>query len=142
MRVIMILISVMFLSIGFGYGQKIKFNKNKVLVDGVEFMDCKFGGDVIKTELTLFEPNSDVEVAFIRWDGRGTPKYSGDDYNIYQFPQADLVLETKSIRTWGDKVKWLLENKVIIDGKLNTEKAKAFVKRYDENITNRTIILE
>lgn len=69
-----------------------------------------------------------------------TTGYIEDDFIKIHFVDLDLVCEISS--GFGRKaiINKLLKEKVLsLDGKLNEEKAKKFVKKYDENITNRTV---
>jgi len=69
-----------------------------------------------------------------------TISYIGDDFIKIHFIELDLLCEISS--GYGRKaiINKLLKEKVLgLDGKFNEEKAKRFVKKYDENITNRTV---
>lgn len=130
---------VLFTISGLVNAQKIKLKKDKVICDGVEILKYEFRD--YKTELYLFELDSDEESVFIQWHNNETRDYRDDDYLKIHFLKLDLKMETSNADgSWKYTIKWLMENKLVnSEGQFDVDKIKLFIKKYDENITNRTI---
>ena len=122
---------VLVLSIS-AFAQKVKIKKGFVLLDNVKI----FKIEKDKTSYTLSDLN-DNEIIFAK--RYGTVAYN--DYTKVLFSQLDISLETSENWYFSKYfIKILLKQKVINEkGELDEEKARMFAKKYDENITNRTI---
>ncbi|WP_299107201.1 hypothetical protein [uncultured Tenacibaculum sp.] len=121
----------------FGFAQKVKFKKGKVLVDGKEILKIERQG----TEATLYSLEGDDEVIYLNYESNGTLHYHEDDYVVIFFSKEEIKVETSRIKGSRKRViKALIKNKVLdMNGEINLEKLKKFAKKYDENITNRTV---
>lgn len=120
-----------------GFAQKVKFKKGKVLVDGKEILKIERQG----TEATLYSLEGDDEVIYLNYESNGTLHYHEDDYVVIFFSKEEIKVETSRIKGSRKRViKALIKNKVLdMNGVINLEKLKKFAKKYDENITNRTV---
>lgn len=120
-----------------GFAQKVKFKKGKVLVDGKEILKIERQG----TEATLYSLEGDDEVIYLNYESNGTLHYLEDDYIVIFFSKEEIKVETSRIKGSRKRViKALIKNKVLdMNGEINLEKLKKFAKKYDENITNRTV---
>lgn len=121
--------------------QKVKLKDDKVLLDGVSVL--KYELRDYKTEIYLFELDKAEESVFIQFHNNETNDISDDNYLKIHFLDLDLKMETSNASgSWKYTVSWLLENKILgADGKFDAEKIELFIKKYDENITERTIRL-
>ncbi len=136
-----ILFTAIFCACTFGvFAQKIKFKKDKILVDNTELVSFSKGGAFgsVSYELTELGTNKRI-ITLIQYDG-GTHMELSDDYTQIKF----LTNGEKAEISGGDlreAIKLLLKNEVLTkDGKLDETKIELFVKNYDEKITDRTVI--
>ena len=129
-----LLIFIAILSLNVANAQKVKLKKGKVILEKKEIL--KYEKSAI--ELSLYELNKDDEIIFIKWMDNETTNYIEDDFIKIHFIELDLICELST--GYGRKgiINKLLKEKVLsLDGKLNEEKAKKFMKKYDENRTIR-----
>nr|WP_321228103.1 hypothetical protein [uncultured Psychroserpens sp.] len=117
--------------------QNVKLKKGKVVIDNNEIMKYEKtrGGN----DLSIYDFDGN-ELIFVKREVNSNPEKS---YAIVNFLNYDLSFETKSqLYSFKKLIKELFKSKVITeDGLIDEKKAKIFVKKYDENITNRTIII-
>ncbi len=119
--------------------QNVKLKKGKVLLDGKEIM--KFEREQMGVLFYAFNLKTGDEVVFIQRKDNETPKYFDDDFLKIYFSQLDLMMEV-GISQYTNKrvIKNLLKHKALrTEGTLDEEKVKLFIKKFDENITNRTV---
>lgn len=119
--------------------QNVKLKKGKVLLDNQEIM--KFERQQMGAIFYMYDLKTDTEVIFIQRKDNETPKYFVDDFLKIYFSQFDIMMEV-SVTQYNNKriLKSLVKHKALRpDGTLDKEKVKLFVKKFDENITNRTI---
>ncbi|AZJ35136.1 hypothetical protein [Tenacibaculum singaporense] len=123
-----------------GFSQKIKLKKGKVLVDGKEILNYEKRG--LGTELILYSLDSKDEIVNMFQENSGTHSYLDDDYKKMFFTKDEIWVESSRVsnRGWKYMIKLLLENNVLDnEGNINSKNLKKFAKKYDENITNRTV---
>ncbi|RSC93440.1 hypothetical protein [Tenacibaculum singaporense] len=123
-----------------GFSQKIKLKKGKVLVDGKEILNYQKRG--LGTELILYSLDSKDEIVNMFQENNGTHSYLDDDYKKMFFTKDEIWVESSRVSTrgWKYMIKLLLENNVLDnEGSINSKNLKKFAKKYDENITNRTV---
>lgn len=131
-----LLVTFAIFSLAIVNAQDVKLKKGKIILDKNEIL--KFEKSTMA--LSLFDLNKDEEIIFIKWNNNETINYLEDDYIIINFLELDLVCEISISYSRKAMVKKLVKEKVISqDGQIDEEKAKIFLKKYDENITNRTI---
>lgn len=119
--------------------QKIKIKKDKIFLDGNEVLNIDWSGWSLET--SIFELNTENEIVFAKTHPNGTPNYSDDDYLQIQFITLDKKLEISDRKFGKGLVKWLFKNKIFdSNGILNPEKVETLIKKYDENITERTTL--
>lgn len=130
-------VALAILSSLFSNAQKVKFKKGKVLVDGKEILKIERQG----SEATFYSLDGDDEVFYLNYENNGTLHYHNDDYVLIFFSDEEIRVETSKIGGSRKRVvKTLIKNKVLdLSGKINSEKLRKFAKKYDENITNRTV---
>ncbi|WP_431164588.1 hypothetical protein [Tenacibaculum halocynthiae] len=134
-------IAVILLFTSFGYSQKVRFKKGKVIVDKKEILSYEKNG-FLGSEITLYSLDGENEIAEMFHERNGTNSYQEDDYKKLFFTNEEIKIESGRIkfRGWKYVIKLLIRNKVLgMDGKINLAKLKKFAKKYDENITNRTV---
>ena len=121
------------------FGQKIKFKKDKVLVDGKEMFN--FERRALGTEISIYNLGTDDEIIYMIHNNNETPQYQQDDFTKMVFIEEDVIIEsTNLVGSWKRMIQTLIKQKVIDEnGKINVEKLGKFRKKYDENITNRTV---
>lgn len=128
--------------------QTVELNKkdNTISIDGSTVLKYK------KKQLvnwSIYNTNGEELVYFTILDN-GTPNYKDDDYYAITFIAQNVRVESNdysNIQTFFNFnkalqkfVTWLVEEKVMnIDGSINEEKVNVFYRKYDQNITNRTI---
>ncbi len=124
------------------YSQKIKvkFKKGKVLVNGTEILiyEKRELGD----EFIIYSIKNREEIADMVQMNNGTSAYLEGDYKRMYFNNEEIKIESSRIysKGWKYVIKLLIKNKVLdMTGKVNLERLQKFAKKYDENITNRTI---
>lgn len=119
--------------------QKIKFKKNKILIDKKEFLNYERGGTFGALEYDLTEINSKKRIITLVSIDNGTHMNIDDDYTKIRFLTKG---ENAEIRGGNLKIaiKLLLKNEVLRkDGTLDESKIEMFIKNYDENISQRTL---
>lgn len=122
------------------FSQKVKLKKRKVLLDGKEILSYEKRG--FGTEITFYSLKNNEEIAEMYQENNGTNTYIEDDYKVMFFSTSEIKIESSRIhsRGWKYVIKLLIKNKVLdVNGQIDSEKLKKFAKKYDENITNRTI---
>ena len=123
-----------------GFSQKIKLKKGKVLVDGKAIM--KYERQGLGAKITLYSLDNDDEIIDMLAKGNETPHCRGDDYCMMFFSEDEIKVETSQFNgmSWKRVIKQIIRSKVLdMDGNINSEKLKKFARKYDENITNRTV---
>lgn len=115
--------------IGTVNAQKIKFQKEKVLVDGIECMNYDSSPDYV--ELTSNQENQTIILKFVRIG-------EGQNQSMYTkviFVEQEKSLSSKSY-TFTKKllVKKLIEENVLQDCTIDQSKINKFVMKYDEGI--------
>ncbi|MFK7756626.1 MAG: hypothetical protein AB8B53_06815 [Flavobacteriales bacterium] len=132
LSLIALLISVLTAS-----AQKIKLKDDKVYVDGSYLMD--YESKLMLNEFYLLKEGE--ELVMVLWNDNGTREYKEDDFMTIHFLKEDIKVETHRTRMRKGIVKWLLSGDVLTsDGQVVKEKAELFYKKFDEKITERTII--
>ncbi len=131
------------------YAQNVSLNKkdNSISIDGKVVLKYK---KQQMTNWSLFDMNGE-ELVYFTISNNGTPQYDDDDFFIINFLPEKVKVETNdytNIQTFFNFnkalekfVAWLLREKALnSDGTLNPEKVETFRSKYDQNITNRTIL--
>ena len=120
---------------------EVKVKKRKVSLNGEQIFKFERennGNDIIIYRISddeIFLKNIDMD--------NGTSSIS-DDYKKFIFMGSGKTLETTKFN--GFSVKYLfrklIKRKVVNEkGEINEEKLDQFIKEYDENITNRTMLV-
>ncbi len=124
-----------------GYSQEVDFKKDKIIINGKEaFTITKkaFG-----TEISIFSLEPKSEIIYGLRNDNGTAGYLDDDFLKISFLDFKITIESTMLakRTWKYIVSMLVESNVIDESnKINEENLRKFEQKYNENITNRTII--
>jgi len=116
--------------------QKVKIKNEIATVDGVEYV--KWKRDIASNAVSVYELNSDDEIIFMRWMSYNTSPSNDPKTRVswveIKFLNENLVCEINS-RGQKGLVKFLLENKLIVDGKLDAEAAEKVVQKYGTNFS-------
>lgn len=122
-------------------GADIDLKKDKVIINNVEaFVYDKKG---LGNEFSLFTIDGKTELIYGKRNDNGTRQYKEDDYVTLKFLEQKLTVDNYRFgySTWKKIIEIIYENKVFTeDFKINEEALNVFVEKYNENITNRTII--
>jgi len=117
--------------------QKVKLKKGKVLLEKIEIL--KYEKTQAGNNLSIYNLDDD-ELIFVKRNVSQNPQ---NTYATITFLEMNLSFETSSDLTFFKRlINRLLKDKVITDlGAVDKEKAKRFAEKYDENITDRTILI-
>ena len=122
------------------FSQEVKFKKDLILVDKKEFLSFEKGGTFGAVSYDLYELVSKKRIITLVYNNGGTHMELSDDYTQIKFITTGVKAEISG----GDlrqAIKILLKNDVLKpDGTIDESKIELFIKYYDENISNRTII--
>ncbi len=122
------------------FSQEVKFKKDIILVDKNEFLSFEKGGAFGAVSYDLYELVSKKKILTLVYNNGGTHMELSDDYTQIKFITTGVKAEISG----GDlrqAIKLLLKNDVLkADGTIDETKIDLFIKNYDENISNRTII--
>jgi hypothetical protein len=122
------------------FSQEVKFKKDLILVDKKEFLSFEKGGTFGAVSYDLYELVSKKRIITLVYNNGGTHMELSDDYTQIKFITTGVKAEISG----GDlrqAIKILLKNDVLKpDGTIDESKIELFIKNYDENISNRTII--
>lgn len=122
------------------FSQEVKFKKDIILVDKKEFLSFEKGGTFGAVSYDLHELVSKKRIITLVYNNGGTHMELSDDYTQIKFITTGVKAEISG----GDlrqAIKILLKNEVLTaNGTIDESKIELFIKNYDENISNRTII--
>lgn len=122
------------------FSQEVKFKKDIIFVDKKEFLSFEKGGTFGAVSYDLHELVSKKRIITLIYNNGGTHMELSDDYTQIKFITTGVKAEISG----GDlrqAIKILLKNEVLTaDGTIDESKIELFIKNYDENISNRTII--
>ena len=122
------------------FSQKVKLKDHKVLIDGKEVFGYK-KDETTTTTLTIFDLNTKEELIFIKEDNGGTRDTRDDDFTIYNFLREKVKVEISYYDFMSSNVKFLFVNGIFdTNGKLNEQKILTFKEKFDEKISEKTII--
>ena len=122
------------------FSQEVKFKKDIIFVDKKEFLSFEKGGTFGAVSYDLHELVSKKRIITLVYNNGGTHMELSDDYTQIKFITTGVKAEISG----GDLrqvIKILLKNEVLTaGGTIDESKIELFIKNYDENISNRTII--
>ena len=122
------------------FSQEVKFKKDIIFVDKKEFLSFEKGGTFGAVSYDLHELVSKKRIITLVYNNGGTHMELSDDYTQIKFITTGVKAEISG----GDLrqvIKILLKNEVLTaGGTIDESKIELFIKIYDENISNRTII--
>ena len=127
------------MSFGSLSAQKVKLKDGKILIDKQEVLSYEMKS--YKTEFVVYELGTKNELFTAIYFDTGTKEDRTDDYIKVTFTASGKSFETSKAYFRKYLIKWFIEQGVLnLDGTLNEDKIDAFIKKYDENISKRTII--
>lgn len=126
--------------------QEVEIVKDKVLLDGKEFLKYEKINVINHSFYTL----NDEEILNYRSFDNETPKYTEDDYFVLNFINEKKKVEStdfsrimaffNSKKSCEKLIKWMLKDKVLnADGTINPEKLDNLIQKYNENVMERTV---
>jgi len=117
------------------FAQEVKIKKDVVYVDGVESLNV--GGDMNNVSFYDLEGN---EIVFMRYihDSKYASLYTKTTFLDINKSFTNMTY----IFTKKDLIKKLIENKVLVNGKIDPEKAERFITKYDEQVEKESLIIE
>src|SRR5690606_19187227 len=122
------------------YAQDVKLKKDYVYIDGEQkFQYNKQSGG---TEFSLYTLDKEKEIVYIVYNNNGTITYLEDNLVEITFIDVNMKIETQKFqgRTFSYILERLFQEKVIdLEGTVSQEKLDVFFRKYDEQITERTI---
>jgi hypothetical protein len=122
------------------FSQEVKFKKDIIFLDKKEFLSFEKGGTFGAVSYDLHELVSKKRIITLVYNNGGTHMELSDDYTQIKFITTGVKAEISG----GDLrqvIKILLKNEVLTaGGTIDESKIELFIKNYDENISNRTII--
>ncbi|AZB24226.1 hypothetical protein [Chryseobacterium bernardetii] len=135
-----ILLFCAFLSASFVLGQKIRYKKDKVLVDDKEILKTEKIGSFGAGGFNLYELDGKKPIIALIAIDNGTHMDLSDDYIQVKF----LTKGTKAEIAGGDlqsTIKLLMQNDIIDSkGIFDESKVDLFVQNFDDKISERTVL--
>ena len=121
----------------FSQKPKVKLKKGTIYLNDEEFLSYERRSNAM--EFVVFELNTENEL-FTCIFYKGDRDIQNDSYNRLIFTESEKSMEY-STGYWNKSlIKWLLEQKLITsEGKLAQDKIDGFIKKFDEDITERTL---
>ena len=121
------------------YSQKVKIKNGKVTINETEVFNYKEG----KNDISLYNIFTNEEIIFIKKNAGNItedPDKYKDDYVTYMFLKEKIKVE---IATTKYDIGFLYNQGIFdLSGNLNLEKIILFKEKYDENISEKTIIVK
>lgn len=123
--------------------QKVQLKKDAVLIDGAHILNFKrviMGAG----QINLFSIADNKEQVAMFVNDNQTATFYDDDFLQIKFIPLGLTAEIKyNHMPWKTQISLLAKNEIFTAaGELRPDKVELFIKNYDENITNRTIIIK
>jgi len=135
---IFLLVCVMF-SINSAHAQKVKLKNDVIYVDGEAAFS--YARKMNKTELVVYNLNTKDEL-FTAIFYPVNIKIHEDNYYKIVFAHESESMEYTRVYWNKSLISWMLEQDVLTgEGKINTDKIDSFITKYDENVSERTMIL-
>jgi len=126
--------------VSFSFGQKVKFKKGSIWVDGSEW-------GLIKTEIFgkkyTFSTLKGDEFVTITYDDIDTGEYDKNgkkitkNYMTVNFLTTDIGTFETGSNTRKQLVRWLVNTEVIVEGELVEENVEKFKNKYQEDISGK-----
>lgn len=121
----------------------VDFKKDKIIVNDKVVLG--FEKKSMGTEFSIYSLEPQSEIIYAKRDYNGTMNYRDDDMVKITFLDLKISIESKalSIRTWKYIVELMFESHLFDENnKLIEENVKKFELKYNEDITNRTVIIK
>ena len=126
------------------FSQKVKLKTDKIVIDGKEVFGYKSERINGSPTLTIYDLNTKEELIFIKEDDAGTygAERREDDFTVYKFLKEGIKVEISYYTFMSNNVKFLFKNEIFdMNGVLNEKKITALKDKYDENISEKTILI-
>ena len=95
------------------------------------------------SSISIYDLQDSNEVLYMVYERNGTIHYMEDDYYTMNFLLEKVKIETTNFNGRGFRkiLEEIIKQGVITkEGKINAEKLEIFYNKYDESITDRTVI--
>lgn len=127
------LILLLFLSISTSiYAQKIKLKKETIYIDGIPVLS--YEKKSYGNEFVIYELNTKNELITDVYNVHG-------DYQKIIFTNQQKSMEMRPAYWNKSLIKWFIEQGLLdINGNFNADKVDSFIEKFDEKITERTIL--
>ena len=92
----------------------------------------------------LYDLKTNEELIFIKENNGGTRGADSrqDDYTVYKFIKENVTVEIATYNFMSSNVKFLYKNEIFdMNGMINEKKVLEFKEKYDENISDKTVII-
>lgn len=131
----------MLLSTFLSYAQKVKFKKDKLVIDDKEIMKIETTGTFGANGYTLYQLNGDKPLIDLISISNGTHMELSDDFTKIKFLTNGKKLEING-GNLKEAIKLMLKSELLkIDGTIDESKIDLFIENYDEKISDRTVII-
>ncbi|HIB37781.1 hypothetical protein [Mesonia sp.] len=121
--------------------QKVKFKKGDVLVDGEKIFT--YEKQNLGNTISIYTLDDNTEVLYMNFDDGGTLHYHDDNFMAMNFLIENVKIETSNFNGRGFKYilgQMIKQGVISKNGEIVPEKLEIFSNKYDESITDRTII--
>jgi len=110
--------------------QKVKFKKDKVLLDGKEVF--KFDKKALGSEISIYTLDGNDEILYMTASNNGTQNYIDDDYVTLNFFDQKIKFESQRVGfNWKKVLTKLFKEQVIKeDLSIDTNKLEKFASKY------------
>ncbi|QHI35868.1 hypothetical protein IMCC3317_12160 [Kordia antarctica] len=111
--------------------QKVKFKKDKIVLDGEKVLS--FERENLGMIFTVYSLNGEDELIFMQYNRNATENYDDDDYLKILFLDSEVLIESNSLRddTWKSVMRLLFKNKVLNKaGEINLKSLRKFKLKY------------
>jgi hypothetical protein len=126
-----ILVIILLFVSGTLLAQKVKFKKDKIVLDGEKVLS--FEREELGRKFTVYSLNGEDELIFMQYNENATEDYDDDDFKRILFLDSEILIESNSLRTntWKSVMRLLFKNKVLNKaGEINLKNLRKFKLKY------------
>ena len=137
-KILLITLLLSFFTVSFS--QKVKFKKETIFVDGMEWGQYE---QILWGKKYSYKTLSGEEYAVVTFESIATGKYNNqgkeitENYMTVNFLNTDLGTFEIAANSRKQIVKWLVNTTVILEDKFVAENAEKFKNKYQESISDK-----
>lgn len=113
------------------FAQKVKFKKDKIVLNGEKVLS--FEREDFGLKFTVYSLDGEDELIFMQYNQNATENYDDDDFKRILFVDSEIVIESNSLKddTWKSVMRLLFKNKVLNKaGEINLKNLRKFKLKY------------